>query len=188
MGLLDNRWGKTLSCIENSALTAPECNPTTIMEEFQKRTAMDDINGIPIEVECNKPLRLVCPSDPCSSSNIKSPVKCRAPGPTSALKWDAETIWHVFIGHESLSHDSHGMHGNCQGGFPRAIHYPGPKQCAARILMGRTERTQNHQWLQANRTRATVAVKAWCGRRGTRLESASSRCEDLCRRLCARSP
>ena len=49
-----------------------------------------------------------------------------------------------------------------------------PKQCVVRILKGKVERTQKHQWLQASRTRATLVVKAWCsfkvasGRRGIR--------------------
>ena len=39
-----------------------------------------------------------------------------------------------------------------------------PKQCVVRILKGKVERTQKHQWLQARRirTRATLVVKAWC--------------------------
>ena len=37
-----------------------------------------------------------------------------------------------------------------------------PKQCVVGILKGKVERTQNHQWLQASRTRATLVVKAWC--------------------------
>ena len=37
-----------------------------------------------------------------------------------------------------------------------------PKQCVVRILKGKVERTKNHQWLQASRTRATLIVKAWC--------------------------
>ena len=48
------------------------------------------------------------------------------------------------------------------------------KQCVVRILNGKVERTEKHQWLQASRTRATLLVKAWCsvkvvsGRRGIR--------------------
>ena len=54
-----------------------------------------------------------------------------------------------------------------------------PKQCVVRIVKGKVERTQNHQWLQASRTRATLVVKAWCSfrvafGRDTRSDSASS--------------
>ena len=37
-----------------------------------------------------------------------------------------------------------------------------PKECIARILKGKGERTQNHQWLQDSRTRAALVVKARC--------------------------
>ena len=58
------------------------------------------------------------------------------------------------------------------------------------------ERTQNHKRRQASRTRATLVIKArklgvqstWSGKRGARLDPASSLCEDLCRRSCPRSP
>ena len=50
------------------------------------------------------------------------------------------------------------------------------KQSVARILRGKVERTQNHQWPQASRTRRTLVVK----RRDTRSDSASSLREDLC--------
>ena len=36
-----------------------------------------------------------------------------------------------------------------------------PKQCAVRILKAKVERTQNHQWLQASRTRAALPKKSW---------------------------
>ena len=68
-----------------------------------------------------------------------------------------------------------------------------PTQCAVRFLKGKVERTQNHKWLQASRTRGTLVVKACCsfkvvsGRRDTSLDSVSSLCEDLCRRSGARS-
>ena len=68
------------------------------------------------------------------------------------------------------------------------------KQCEVRILKEKVERTQNHQWLQARKTRAILVVKAWCsfkvvsGRRDARLDSASSLCEALCRRSSAKSP
>jgi len=45
-----------------------------------------------------------------------------------------------------------------------------------RILKGKVERTYNHQWLQASRTRATRRV----GKKDTRSDSASALCEDLC--------
>ena len=35
-----------------------------------------------------------------------------------------------------------------------------PKQCVVRIVKGKVERTQNHQWLQASRARATRASVA----------------------------
>ena len=56
----------------------------------------------------------------------------------------------------------------------------GPKQCVVRILKGKVERAQKHQWLQASRTKAAIVVKTWCsfkvvsGRRDTRRDSASS--------------
>ena len=59
-----------------------------------------------------------------------------------------------------------------------------PKQCTVRILKGKMERTQHHQWLQAGRTRATLVAK----RRDTKYDSASPLCEDLCARSSARSP
>lgn len=49
-----------------------------------------------------------------------------------------------------------------------------------RILRGKLERTQNHQWLQTSRTRATEVVKTLCsvnmacGRRDVTLDFASS--------------
>ena len=33
-----------------------------------------------------------------------------------------------------------------------------PKQCVVWILKGKVERTQNHQWLQTSRTRATESM------------------------------
>jgi len=38
----------------------------------------------------------------------------------------------------------------------------GPKQCVVRILKGKVERAQKHQWLQASRTKAAIVVKTWC--------------------------
>eukprot|EP00435_Cladocopium_sp_Y103_P072262 s104_g39.t1 len=69
-----------------------DCDPTTRIEEVKKVYRSGgyewNMNGIQW---CNKPLRPVCSPDPCSSSNIKSRKKFKAPGSTSALKWDTET-------------------------------------------------------------------------------------------------
>ena len=55
-----------------------------------------------------------------------------------------------------------------------------------RIQKGKVERTQNYQWRQASRTRATLVVKAWCwckvvsGRRDTFLKiHVEDRAQDL---------
>ena len=69
-----------------------------------------------------------------------------------------------------------------------------PKQCVVRIRKGKVERIQNQQWFQASRIRVTLVVKEWCsfkvvsGRRDTRLNSASSLCEDFCKKSWTSSP
>ena len=69
-----------------------------------------------------------------------------------------------------------------------------PKQCVVRIRKGKVERIQNQQWFQASRIRVTLVVKEWCsfkvvsGRRDTRLDSASSLCEDFCKKSWTSSP
>ena len=67
---------------------------------------------------------------------------------------------------------------NNRGKWQKHIPARDPKHCVVRILKGKAERTYSHQWLQASRTRATLVVK----RTDARSDSASSLCEDLCRR------
>jgi len=77
-----------------------------------------------------------------------------------------------------LNKISHEMSNLCPGKvkyiLKKYIPARDPKQCVVRIVKGKVERTQNHQWLQASRARATLVVKAWCsfrvafGRRDTR--------------------
>ena len=75
---------------------------------------------------------------------------------------------------------SRGKRGNtfwtCKKTVPPLVGFPNRNTPHSRnsTVKGKVERTQNHQWLQASRARATLVVKAWCsfrvafGRRDTR--------------------
>ena len=64
-----------------------------------------------------------------------------------------------------------------------------PKHCVVRIVKSKVERTQNHQWLHASRTRATLVVKRRDTIQGQNLQvpfakiSVEDRAQDLLERF-----